>query len=546
MTRLIYFLTCIFFINHLSAQQTALFTHMDTLRGSITPERAWWDLTSYDLKVRVNPAEKSLSGTTTVHYRVVSPYQTLQIDLQPPLHIDRITQDNQVLTYRKDGDNAYMISLIKPQMTGHLESIVVAYSGVPRVAKNAPWDGGVSWAKDDKGNDFIATSCQGLGSSVWWACKDHMYDEPDSMHISVTVPPNYVDVSNGRLRHITTNADASLTYDWAVVNPINNYGVNMNVAQYTHFSDTLHGEKGVLDLDYYVLPNNLAKAKNQFKQVKLMLRAFEHWFGAYPFYEDGYKLVEVPYLGMEHQSSVTYGNKYENGYLGTDLSGTGWGLKWDFIIIHESGHEWFANNITYKDIADMWVHEGFTAYSEGLYTEFYYGKKAGSEYIIGTRNSIVNDAPIIGNYNVNKEGSSDMYFKGSNMLHTIRQIANNDVKWREILRGLNKDFYHKVVTTEQIETYISNRVGRKLNKVFDQYLRTTEIPTLEYSIHKDKLTYRWSDCLNGFDMPVKIACNGKVSTFFYPTNTWQTMKIKGLKTIDIDKDFYVTSRKIEK
>ncbi|MFD0878390.1 M1 family aminopeptidase, partial [Massilia pinisoli] len=166
---------------------------------------------------------------------------------------------------------------------------------------------------------------------------------------------------------------------------INNYGINMNVGNYEHFNEIYDGEKGKLTLDYYVLPENLEKAKTQFKQVPMMLKAFEHWFGPYPFYEDGYKLVDVPYLGMEHQSSVTYGNKYNNGYLGRDLSGTGWGLKWDFIIVHESGHEWFANNITYKDMADMWIHESFTNYSENLYTEYYFGKEAGAAYVIGCR-----------------------------------------------------------------------------------------------------------------------------------------------------------------
>lgn len=520
------------------------FTHDDTLRGSITRERAWWDLTYYELRVRVDPDKQSLDGSTTVFYKVIEPYQTLQIDLQPPLSITRVLQDGKPLKFTKDGANAYFISLEKPQQKGGRESVVVEYAGKPRVAKRAPWDGGFSWSKDKNGQHFVATSCQGLGASVWWPCKDHMYDEVDSMLISVTVPQNLMDVSNGRLRKKTVNNDGTRTFDWFVQNPINNYGVNVNIGNYTHFSDVFAGEKGDLSLDYYVLPENLEKAKVQFKQVNMMLKAFEHWFGPYPFYEDGYKLVEVPYLGMEHQSSVTYGNKYGNGYLGRDLSGTGWGLKWDFIIIHESGHEWFANNITYKDVADMWIHESFTNYSENLFTEYYHGKEAGAAYVIGTRMGIGNREQIIGKYDVNKSGSGDMYPKGGNMLHNIRQIVNNDEKWRGILRGLNQTFYHQTVTTKQIEDYVSKGAKRDLSKVFDQYLRDIRIPVLEYRLSKKKIEYRWTNCVAGFDMPVKILLDGKKELTIFPKTDWQKSKEKRVGALLVDKNFYVTSKAV--
>jgi aminopeptidase N len=371
-----------------------------------------------------------------------------------------------------------------------------------------------------------------------------MYDEPDSQAISVTVPAPLMDVSNGRLRRTTENADGTRTFEWFVSNPINNYGVNVNIADYTHFDDTLHGAKGVLTLDYYVLPENLEKAKKQFQQVKGMLRAFEHWFGPYPFYEDGYKLVEVPYLGMEHQSSITYGNGYQNGYLGRDLSRTGWGLKWDFIIIHESGHEWFANNITYRDVADMWIHESFTNYSEGLYTEYFWGKEAGAEYIRGTRAGIENRSPIVGVYDVNQEGSVDMYSKGGNMLHTIRQIVDDDEKWRAILRGLNRDFYHQTVSGAQVEAYISEHSGKDLRKVFDQYLRQRNIPVLEYSVKKGKLRFRWIDCVEGFDMPVKVTLERGKYDFIYPTTGWQETRLKGVKKkqFKVDDNFYILTQ----
>lgn len=520
------------------------FTRADTLRGSITPQRAWWDLTYYHLTVRVNPADSTLSGSTLIAYKTLKPNQTLQVDLQRPLRITRVEQDGKPLTFQQDGD-AYFVTLTKSQTVGKQEEITVFYEGKPRVAKRPPWDGGFVWARDTTRQWFIATACQGLGASSWWPCKDHMYDEPDSMLISVTVPQALTNVSNGKLRRVTKNADGTQTFDWFVSNPINNYGVNLNVAQYVSWTDTYAGEKGNLPLSFYALPEHEAKARQQFKQVPLMLRAFEHWFGPYPFYEDGYKLVEVPYLGMEHQSSVTYGNKFRNGYLGTDLSGTGWGLLWDFIIVHESGHEWFANNITYRDIADMWIHESFTNYSENLFIEYYYGKEAGAQYVIGTRNRIRNDRPIIGIYNVNNSGSGDMYYKGGNMLHTIRQVVNNDERWRQLLRGLNKTFYHQTVTSAQIETYMSQQTGRDLSKIFDQYLRDTRIPTLEYRLKNNAVEYRWANCVAGFDMPVRI-CLDEATTYqnLQPTTTWRSFPAKKATAINVDASYYVTVKEV--
>ncbi|WP_254562403.1 M1 family metallopeptidase [Dyadobacter diqingensis] len=533
---------CLFISPFLSvAQEQTVFTHADTLRGSVTPERVWWDLTYYHLKVRPNAQDSTITGSTVINYKVLQPYQTLQVDLQEPLKIEKVTQDGQTLAFKRDG-NAFFIDLSKKQEKGKLESIEVFYSGRPRLARRPPWDGGVQWVPDGNGNTIISTSCQGLGSSVWWPCKDHMYDEPDSMMVSVTVPKKMTDVSNGKLRSIVENSDDTHTFNWAVVNPINNYGVNMNVANYVSWKEIYKGEKGDLPVSFYVYPENLEKAKVQFQQANKMLKAFEHWFGPYPFYEDGYKLVEVPYLGMEHQSSVTYGNGYKMGYLGRDLSKTGWGLKWDFIIIHESGHEWFANNITYKDVADMWIHESFTNYSENLYTEYYFGKEAGSDYVIGTRALIANDKPIIGPYHVNREGSRDMYYKGGNMLHTIRQVVNDDEKWRQILRGLNKTFYHQTVETAQIEGYVSKNAGRDISKVFDQYLRDTRIPVLEYSFKGNTVEYRWTNVVNGFDMPVKIKLGEGKDQFISPTSEWKTLKTKGEKTLVVDRNFYVESK----
>ncbi|GHA55244.1 M1 family metallopeptidase [Pontibacter akesuensis] len=526
-----------------TAAQAQEFSRQDTLRGSITPERAWWDLTFYDLDLAVNIKDSTFSGSNVIRYKVLEPKQRMQVDLQPPMRIEKVTQNGKELKVENDG-NVWYVNLQEPQKVGEEKEIKVFYSGKPQVSENPPWSGGITWQRDQNGRPFIASSNQGDGASLWWPNKDHMYDEPDSMRMSVRVPKGLMDVSNGRLKKVQEHGDGSKTFTWYVTNPINNYGVNVNIADYVHFSDKYKGEKGVLDLEYYVLRNNLEKAKEQFKQVPLMLQAFEHWFGPYPFYEDSYKLVEAPYLGMEHQSSVTYGNGYQNGYLGRDLSGTGWGKKFDFIIIHESGHEWFANNITYKDIADMWIHESFTNYSESLFLDYHYGTKAANEYIIGLRNLIQNDKPIIGKYNVNHSGSGDMYPKGANMLHNLRQIVNNDEKWRSILRGLNKDFYHQTVATQQIEEYLSQKIGRNLTPVFDQYLRDVRIPELQYKINGKELQYRWANTVSNFDMPVKVTVDGR-EQWLEPTTTWKELKTaKKNPKVEVDKNFYVTAQKV--
>ncbi|PCE62480.1 M1 family metallopeptidase [Sediminicola luteus] len=523
----------------LFAQQT--FTQQDSLRGSITPERAWWDLNYYHLDIKVDPDAQTIAGTNTIRYKVTQPYQVLQVDLQPPMKIEKITQDGKKLKFNSN-INAHFVKLRKKQRVGDYNEIVVHYSGKPIIAKRPPWDGGLTWEKDGKGDHFFANSNQGIGSSVWWPNKDHPADEVDSMAISVEVPKNLMDVSNGRLRKVEEHENTK-TYHWFVSNPINNYGVNINVADYAHFSEDYAGEKGNLTLDYYVLKENLEKAKKQFNQALMTIKAFEYWFGPYPFYEDGFKLVEAPYLGMEHQSSVTYGNKYQNGYMGRDLSQTGRGLLFDFLIVHESGHEWFANNITDKDVADMWIHESFTAYSENLFLDYHFGYNAACDYVLGTKALVGNKRPIIGQYNVNNRGD-DIYYKGANMLHTLRHLIEDDEKWRSILRGLNKDFYHQTVTTKQIEDYISNKSGIDLTEFFEQYLRTTMIPTLEYKQDGNSVAYRYTDIVSGFDMPVQIISNNK-KEWIYPTATWKTLdKPFSMEQFEVDRNFYLETKKL--
>ncbi len=519
------------------------FTRQDTLRGTITPERSWWDVTYYHLEMEVNFEDSTFVGTNTIQYRVDSlTTNIMQIDLQEPMAITKAEQNGRALEVEREG-NVFFIETVAGQQIGDINEVKVHFSGRPKEAVRAPWDGGITWARDENGNPFVASANQGIGASIWWPNKDHAYDEPDSMLMSITVPDDLMNVSNGRLREEANNRDGTKTWHWFVSNPINNYGVNINIGDYTHFEEEYKGENGTLDMDYYVLSYNLEKAMDQFKDAPRTIEAFEHWFGPYPFYEDSYKLVEAPYLGMEHQSSVTYGNKYLNGYLGRDLSSTGWGLNFDFIIVHETGHEWFANNITYKDAADMWIHESFTNYSESLFLEYHFGKKAGYEYVIGTRLAIQNDRPVIGIYNVNYEGSSDMYYKGGNMLHTIRQIIDSDEKWREILRGLNKEFYHQTVTTGQVESYMIEKSGKDLSKVFDQYLRDYRIPVLEYYFRENKLVYRWNNAVNGFNMPVKVYLDGEVVEI-QPLTRWQAMD-SSAKTMETDINYYVGSMKVQ-
>ncbi len=519
------------------------FTRQDSLRGGITPERAWWDLIHYDLKVDVNPEEKYIFGSNTIRYIVLENRTVMQIDLQPPMKIEKVIQNEQEISFTSEG-NAHFIQLQEQQKKGEEYDLTIYFSGNPRTAIRAPWDGGFSWKKDSNGKHFIATSNQGIGASIWWPNKDHPYDEPEiGIDISITAPKDLIAVSNGRLIKEKLNSETKTWY-WKVVNPINNYGININIGDYVHFGETYKGEKGDLDMDYYVLRENEEEAKKQFKQAPKMMEAFEYWFGPYPFYEDSFKLVEVPYLGMEHQSSITYGNNYQNGYLGMDLSRSGWGLKFDFIIIHESGHEWFANNITNIDVADMWIHEGFTAYSENLYLDYHFGKKASSEYVIGTRKTIRNDRPIIGAYRVNNEGSGDMYSKGANILHTLRQLIEDDEKWRYILRELNSIFYHQTVSSKELEYCIIDLSGIDLTEFFDQYLRTTQIPKVEYKVHENKLFFRYTNIIKNFDMPVIAIINGK-EEWIFPTSEWKIKEFpKSIKSIKIKDDFYVESEMI--
>ncbi len=544
------FITIHFSIFNTSAQplgKKITYTHADTLRGSIGPGRMFWNVLHYEITVKPDYTNKTIEGKNTITY-LDSGVSTMQLDLQEPMQIDSIIQSGRKYNYTREG-NVYWVHLTE-KTTRHearKTSMTVYFHGKPREAVRPPWDGGWIWKKDQNNNPWMSVACQGLGASAWYPCKDVQSDEPDNGAIlHIIVPDSLMAVGNGRLNEQHTLPGSNTMYSWEVKSPINNYCIIPYIGKYVHFSEIYKGKKGNLDMDYWVLDYNLEKAKKQFTDAPRMMKAFEYWFGPFPFYEDGYKLVESPHLGMEHQSATAYGNGYQNGYHGIDLSGSGWGMKWDFIIVHESGHEWFANNITTNDLADMWVHEGFTNYSETLFTDYYYGTKAGNEYVTGTRKNIRNDIPIIGIYGVNQEGSGDMYYKAGNMLHTIRQVINSDKKFRKILTGLNKTYYQQTVTSSQVENYISEQAGFDFSKIFNQYLRTIKVPVMEYKIENKTVSYRWAGAVDQFNLPVKVSL-GKKEQWIKPTAEWQTIapgKWFDGNTFIVNKNFYILVNKI--
>ncbi|WP_164123412.1 M1 family metallopeptidase [Sphingobacterium luzhongxinii] len=517
-----------------------IFFEADSLRGQLTPLRTCYDILYYHLDVRIDIDNKSICGSNLFKFKAVNPFDRLQFDLFDNLSVDKVEYQGSEIPFNRSY-NAVFIDFPTTIENGKIDSFRVHYSGHPLQATRAPWDGGFDWKKDSNGLPFVATACQKLGASVWWPNKDHQSDEVDSMLISVSVPKDVINVSNGRLIRTEDLKDGYRKFHWRVENPINNYNVALNIGDYVHFKEIYKGVDGNLDINYYVLRENNQKNKREHlqKNVRETLQAFEHWFGPYPFYKDGYKLVETAHLGMEHQSAIAYGNKYQNGYLGSDGSNTGWGKKWDFIIVHESGHEWFGNNITAKDLGDMWIHESFTNYSEALFIDYFYGKKASQDYVHGNRTGILNDRPLQGPYHVNKEGSGDMYLKGGVILNMIRTIIDNDEKWRSILRSLNEKFYHSGVDYNDIVNFVSTESGFNLRPFFAQYVQTTAIPTLEIQIGSDgNVLGRWISDIPDFNMPVHIGLKGKKKIRILLKDTFTKIEIPNLKKDNIEIDTF--------
>ncbi|WZL89414.1 M1 family metallopeptidase [Salinimicrobium sp. 3283s] len=517
------------------------FTEADTLRGSLRAEREY-NVLKYNLQVKVVPEEKFISGYNGISFKAEEDLPVMQVDLFRNMRVDSIIFRGKRMDFKRR-HNAVFIDLVPQVEKNAIDSVLFYYSGNPIVAKNAPWDGGFVFEKDQQGNPWIAVAVQGTGASLWYPNKDHQSDEPEEALIGIAVPNDLMNVSNGRFLGKEILDDGYTRWNWKVNNPINNYNIVVNIGNYVHFKDRFRH----LDLDYYVLPYNLEKAKKQFEEVKFMMNCFYEKFGAYPFEEDGFKLVETPYLGMEHQSAVAYGNQYQMGYLGRDLSGTGVGLKWDFIIIHESGHEWFGNSITAKDIADMWIHEGFTTYSEAVYIECRWGKQEALNYLKGIRNNIANSTKIIGTYGVNSEGSGDMYYKGANLLNTIRSIYNDDDLWWKTLKDYTEANRHKIITTQTTEDFFNAAIKYDLQPVFDQYLRHAALPELQFKQEKGSILYKWKADVEGFDMPVDVTIEGK-ELRLYPTEKWQKLEqqVNSPEAVQVQEDeFYIKRQNLK-
>lgn len=520
------------------------FTYADTLRGMLSPLRDCYDVNYYHLDVKLNIEQQSISGSNLFAFTAQRDFTKLQFDLYENLRVDSIIYQNKRLPYTRSA-NAVFVTFPKTISRGNKDQFLVYYGGKPQLSRK---DGYRGWAfrKDSTGKPWVTVNCEGNGASLWWPNKDHLSDEPDSMLISVSIPKKLAGISNGRLRKVTNQKDGYKRLDWFVSNPINNYDVTLNVGNYVHFDDTYMGDNGKLTLDYWVLPENLEKAKKHFEaNVKPALKAFEYWFGPYPFYKDGYKLIQTPYEGMEHQSAIAYGSNFKNGYMDEDITLSGWGMKWDAIIIHETAHEWFGNSITMKDLGDMWIHESFATYAEALFVESLWGKKAGLEYNQGEFNTINNDKPIVGPYDVNKNGSMDMYSKGALLLGTIRTIIDDDEKWRNLLLGLNRTFYHQTVTYDQIVNYINVQSGKNLIPIFEQYLHSKSLPILEFTTKDGKLLSRWIADAKDFNMPIPMRIKGGKYQFITPATTYTPVGIEGSTRQNIEVDasnYYIAIR----
>jgi aminopeptidase N len=516
----------------LAAQSAPAPSRADILRGAYGPYRANNDLLYYHLDVRVDLQKKFLSGKNIVRFRMLKDDARIQLDLHPSLNVDKILFGGVPLKYERDA-GAVFVSFPQTLKARRVYSIDFHYSGSPVESGRF---GGITFRKDPSGRDWVNTSCQDVGASAWWPNKDQWRDEVEEMRISVAVPDGLTDVSNGKFIGKTDLGGGYTRWDWHVQYPINNYNVSLNIGSYTHFADRM----GDLPLDFYVLPENLERAKKQFAQSRGLLEAFRHYFGEYPFKKDGYKLIEVPYSGMEHQSAVTYGNRFANGYLERDWTGVGVSLKFDFIIIHESAHEWFGNSVSASDRSDMWIHEGWTTYLECLYVEYMYGHDDYLKYTNGYKSKVTNQRPIVAPRGVNATPPPDQYFKGALFLHTLRSVVGDEKLWRSLLRDFYQTFKYRNIMTEDVVEFFNRRTGRNLTPVFNQYLRRAALPALELKFDETKgeVSYRWKADEPGFNMPVRVGVKGDWQ-LIRPAAEWKTMKTRlGKKDFSAATDLY--------
>lgn len=531
--------------------QRAEFTRADSLRGSLRPERTCYDVKSYDLHLRVDTTNQSISGSNRISFQALQDFKKLQIDLFANMSIQRITFKGAELKYRREFD-AVFVEFSENVVAGSTENITVYFSGKPLIAKNPPWDGGFTWTQDNHGLPWIGVSCQGIGASLWWPTKEDPADEPEKMNLHINVPNGLRCVANGNEENPTTSADGTTTYHWNISYPINNYNVSINIGDYVHLHDTYRAEDGdTLSLDYYVIRDNRQKAISQFRQVKPMLACYEKFLGKYPFWNDGYALIETPYLGMEHQSGIAYGNRYKTGYAGMDRSGMN--LPFDYIIIHETGHEWWGNSVTCRDLADMWIHESFCTYTEAIYVECMYNYDTAMTYVNALRNSVSNTKPIIGVYGVNREGHGDMYVKGMLFLNTLRHVVNNDDIWWPMIKNMSDTtFKMTAVNYDDVVTFFNQKSGMDLTRVFEQYVKHPSVPELEYCIKKKKgkmiVSYRWKAQVEGFDMPIDVNI-GDEHFRLKPGTSWKSLSVdhpKDDRLLIDDRKFYIRKKQVTK
>ncbi len=496
------------------------FTEKDSLRGNLFPERIWFDINYYDLYLDVDPNSKSIAGHNDIFFKVLKKSKIMQLDMFDNMCIDSVIYRDRICRVERKY-NAFFIDFPHILNPGDFEQIRVYYHGKPLEAKNAPWDGGFVWKEDALGLPWIGVACQELGASSWWPCKDHLSDEPDSMRITCSVPSEVQFIGNGNIENDTIDSGKRIS-TWKVSYPINPYNITLNIANYSHLHDEYISKKGSLSLDYYVLKGNEEMAQKQFKQVAPMLAVYEQLFGPYPFWNDGYALVETPYLGMEHQSAIGYGNKYMPGYLGR-YPGE---MDFDFIVIHESGHEYWGNSVSMNDISDMWIHESFCTYTEALYVEKIYGYEQMLNYLMYQRDFISGSSPIMGHRNVNDKGNSiDMYYKGSWMLHSIRNTLANDSLWFSILKEISLEFSLRNCDGSDIIRLICLRSGEDLAPIFEQYLNFSDLPVLQYTLNMKNtgytLNYKWSSDVREFNMPIDIRLSNKDVLRLFPSNKYQ-------------------------
>jgi aminopeptidase N len=529
---------------------TFAFSRQDTLRGGNGNGRKWWDVLHYELSVSFDIQTQSIQGANQITAKIISsPHDSLQLDLKELMFLDSVCMHNTKLHIVKEGNVWWVIHPFSEMPDSTIFTLTAYYHGKPKTAAMPPWDGGFIWTTDSPHNPWIAVACQGTGASLWWPCKDYQGDEPDlGVDLHFYIPEGLYCVSNGQLtgihppgKHVHNflhQADGT-EYSYKVKNPINNYNVSFYIGDYVHWEENLEGLNGRLPIRYYALRYNEAKARKHFQMVPQMLHCFESWLGPYPFYEDGYSLVEAPYLGMEHQSAVAYGNNYQQGYKGTDRSATGVGMLFDHLIVHESGHEWFGNSITAHDMADNWIHEGFTSYSEVLYIECISGKENAYTYSLGTRRNIRNDKPVRGIAGIHQGGSVDQYDKGAAIVHMIRIILNDDSRFRSLLQELNQHFRHRIISSDSLEAYIIQHTGYPFEKFFEQYLHTTQIPVLEWYVKDKKLFYRFKHAVEGFSLPIAIKGGAKENALIHPTTQWQHIKWKSGFDVSFPEDFLI-------